>query len=381
MSEPLAVFLSWKDSRHPAAGGAEVVHLEWSHRLIADGYRVIHLVPGFPGCEPRDNIDGIEIRRFGRNVLSFYAAARYYRHELRDRTDLLVDTFNCFGSFALTHGARGKSVFVIHHIQDRMWFYQRTFYGVPRALMPAVGLFGYLVEKMQLLLLARLYKGPAITVSRSTADELTRYGFKPQRIHIAHNGCSSKPLASLADSLPKFERFTVLMIGPRQSKRPMHTLKAFEIFQRTHPDTALVVVGWGTEDDRLRAYAYRRGIRNVTVEGRIPEARKRELLQQCHVLCTSPVKEGWGMVVNEANAMGTPVIAYDVPGLRDALQFENGLLCRPRPEAMADALATVHEMWRQRPDAYELLRRKALQSSRQWSFDRSYNEFRAAVEG
>jgi glycosyltransferase involved in cell wall biosynthesis len=39
------------------------------------------------------------------------------------------------------------------------------------------------------------------------------------------------------------------------------------------------------------------------------------------------MKEGWGLTVIESNACGTPSIAADVPGLRDAvLEGETGLL-------------------------------------------------------
>ena len=39
------------------------------------------------------------------------------------------------------------------------------------------------------------------------------------------------------------------------------------------------------------------------------------------------MKEGWGIINIEANACGTPVIAANVPGLRDAVQHgESGLL-------------------------------------------------------
>jgi glycosyltransferase involved in cell wall biosynthesis len=34
--------------------------------------------------------------------------------------------------------------------------------------------------------------------------------------------------------------------------------------------------------------------------------------------------KGWGLVVTEANAMGTPVDGYDIPGLRDSIS--NGIL-------------------------------------------------------
>ncbi len=375
----LAVFISWKDIRNPNAGGAELVHQEWSKRLVRDGYRVIHLVPGFSGCAADDVVDDIEIKRFGKNVLSFYATARHYRQYLCTKADLLIDVFNCFGSFAVLSGARGKTLFAIHHIQDRMWFYQTSFAGVPRWLMPFINLVGYVVEKLQLAVLAQLHRGPVVTVSDSTARELTHYGFRRERIEIVHNGCALTPLTTLDESLPKRDRFTVLMIGPRKSKRPMHVMKAFELFHRDHPDTHLVIAGWGTEDPILRAYAAKRGIRNVEFTGRFDEETKRRLLQQCHVLCTTPVKEGWGLIVNEANAMGTPVIGYDVAGLRDALAFGNGVLCNNTPSAMADAIGTIRGLWEHAPEKYQDLREKALASSRQWSFDRSYEELLHAI--
>jgi glycosyltransferase involved in cell wall biosynthesis len=78
--------------------------------------------------------------------------------------------------------------------------------------------------------------------------------------------------------------------------------------------------------------------------------------------------------VNEANAMGTPVIGYDVPGLRDALAFDNGELCSPHPKAMAQALITMHNLWQNERDGYIQRCAKCLESAKQWSFDRSYNE-------
>jgi glycosyltransferase involved in cell wall biosynthesis len=49
------------------------------------------------------------------------------------------------------------------------------------------------------------------------------------------------------------------------------------------------------------------------------------------------VKEGWGITVIEANAVGTPVVATDAPGLRDAVRDgETGLLVADGP---ADAFA------------------------------------------
>ncbi len=39
------------------------------------------------------------------------------------------------------------------------------------------------------------------------------------------------------------------------------------------------------------------------------------------------MREGWGLSITEANARGTPAIAYDLPGVRDAVRHqETGFL-------------------------------------------------------
>ena len=44
------------------------------------------------------------------------------------------------------------------------------------------------------------------------------------------------------------------------------------------------------------------------------------------------MKEGWGITVIEVNALGTPVVATDAPGLRDAVRHgETGLLVADGP--------------------------------------------------
>jgi glycosyltransferase involved in cell wall biosynthesis len=53
-------------------------------------------------------------------------------------------------------------------------------------------------------------------------------------------------------------------------------------------------------------------------------------------VCPS-LKEGFGLTVVEANALGTPVVASDAPGLRDSVRHgETGLLA---PAGDVDAFA------------------------------------------
>ncbi len=72
--------------------------------------------------------------------------------------------------------------------------------------------------------------------------------------------------------------------------------------------------------------------------GRLPRLELLERLGRAHALLVTSVREGWGLVVTEANALGTPAVAYDVPGLRDSVkQGKTGLLVDISPAALADA--------------------------------------------
>ena len=44
------------------------------------------------------------------------------------------------------------------------------------------------------------------------------------------------------------------------------------------------------------------------------------LLQRAAVALQCSRKEGWGLTVIESNAVGTPVVACDAPGLRDSVE-------------------------------------------------------------
>jgi glycosyltransferase involved in cell wall biosynthesis/SAM-dependent methyltransferase len=376
----LLVWICWKDIRHPEAGGAELVHHEISKRLVCDGWNVVHLVPGFGGCTGEEVVDGIHVIRVGQSILSFYRLPFYFWRHLRKQTSFLVDAFISVGSFSCLMMKPSRAAIVIHHIEDIKWFFQTSFYGVPRWVMPIMNLTGYFVEKLQLILLALAFRGTVMTGSESTAHELRRLGFRRKRIAIISYGITSKPLEELSQSVAKEKVFTVLMLGPRRSKKPLETLRAFELFQQRHPEAQFWVAGWGEKLEAMRRYVEKHGMRNVTFHGRVSSELRDELLQRTHVLCTTPLREGWGLIVIEANAMGTPVIGYDVPGLRDALAFGNGWLCAPKPCKMGEQLETVWAQWRAGDGAYEQVRGRCLEAGKRFTFDRSYEQFKEIMK-
>src|SRR5438046_3296192 len=100
----------------------------------------------------------------------------------------------------------------------------------------------------------------------------------------------------------------------------------------------------------------------ITFTGQLPESEKNEKLRQAHLLIHTSMREGWGLNVIEANAMGTPAVVYPVHGLVDStIHDETGIVtAQESPEALADAFVEILRM----PEKYHRLRVNAWQRSK-----------------
>jgi glycosyltransferase involved in cell wall biosynthesis len=114
---------------------------------------------------------------------------------------------------------------------------------------------------------------------------------------------------------------TILYLGRlKPYKRIDLLLRAFAALRPHVTDARLSIAGRGEDDARLRELAVQLELgESVVFEGFVDETRKRQLLQEAWVCATPSLMEGWGISVIEANACGTPAVAFDVPGLREAI--------------------------------------------------------------
>jgi glycosyltransferase involved in cell wall biosynthesis len=112
--------------------------------------------------------------------------------------------------------------------------------------------------------------------------------------------------------------------------------------------------------------------------GRVQDQEKFDFLKRAHVLLAPSTREGWGISVIEANAMGTPAVGYAVPGLKDSIvQDETGLLVTPQdPSALAEAAKSILCD----DPSTENFSVNALEWSRRFSWDRSAEEFYGLIE-
>ena len=127
----------------------------------------------------------------------------------------------------------------------------------------------------------------------------------------------------------------------------------------------LVVAGKGPESAALTALAHRLGLAaRVHFVGVAEGDRKTWLLQNglCTIL-SSRIWEAFPVVLIESYAAGRPVIATDVPGLRERVQpGRTGLLVAPEdPQRMAEAIVLMASQRRQADAWGGLAQRLALQ--------------------
>ncbi len=323
MSRRLLV-MNERDPRHPQAGGAEVHFQEIFGRLAAAGDDVTLLASGFPGAPAEETVDGIRVRRLG-NRYTYYAHVPPAYRRLRP-FDCVVEDLNKFPFFARLW-VREPLVVVVHHLFGRTAFRQ-----VAAPVAAATVAAEWLVP--------RLYRGvPVIAVSPSTRDELVAGGLAPGDVRVIPNGVDHvryRPGLGARAAVP-----TVLALGRIE---PYKRTELLVDAVATLPGVHLVVAGSGTGEAAVRARVAACGVADrVELRGFVAEDEKVRLLQTAHVVASASEKEGWGLTVLEAAACGTPAVATNAPGLRDAVRDgETGLLVPPGdPRALALALERV----------------------------------------
>lgn len=121
-------------------------------------------------------------------------------------------------------------------------------------------------------------------------------------------------------------------------------LKAFRqaVQQR---DMRLVLVGDGNERPYFEAIAAGIGLGDrVIFAGRVSDAQLSEYYAtaDCTILPSTSMAEAFGMVLLESLSCGTPVIASDLPGVREVARIA-GMTVPPKDvDALTEALVAVH---------------------------------------
>lgn len=121
------------------------------------------------------------------------------------------------------------------------------------------------------------------------------------------------------------------LVSSERMKGVDEVLQVLPDLKAAHPDLVYLVVGGGSDEERLRKKAAALGVTNsVVFAGRIRESEKVEHYRLADVYAMPSRGEGFGFVFLEALACGVPVVASAVDGGKEAVRGgELGVLVDP----------------------------------------------------
>lgn len=370
------LFFNWKDIMHPRAGGAEIVTHEVMKRFVQDGNFVVLITAEYTGCKKKETIDGVKIIRKGRGIFHYFFAVNFYIKNFKGKFDVIVEEVNTIPYFLNLFNKQEKTFLFYHQLAEKVWFYQVIF---------PLSLLGYILEYIYTWLQGKINKLSVITVSNSTKKDLLRYGFNDD-IKIIREGIGNMCIDKI-DLNKKNSKFTVLFFSSlRSMKRPLEAIKAFYYFYdnlkiNEKSNVKMIVGGSGSELQHCRNFVIKHGINhNVDFLGKISDDEKISIMQKSSVLVSTSVKEGWGLIVTEANSQGTPAISYDVDGLRDSTNFGNGFIVNEKYTVMGKKIFDLYDIFINNKSLYRKMCNNALQSAKEINFDNCYSDFKKIID-
>jgi glycosyltransferase involved in cell wall biosynthesis len=355
------LWFNWRCWLNPEMGGAEVFTHEIAKRWVKAGHEVTLFTSEFPNCKKEEVLDCVRIVRSGGKYLVYGRARKFYGKVFsKENFDFVVDEVNTRPFFTPKFVNNGERVVaLIHQLAREYWFYETPF--------PVSYIGRYFLEDRWL---SNYVDVPTVTVSGSTRRDLLNLGFK--RVFVVSEGLNFKPL----DNVPKKENCPVgVYVGRlKQAKRPDHAVKAFRNVRNSIPEAELWIIGDGSFKGDLMRLA-NEGVRFFSG---LRDDERRGLIGRAWVLVNPSVREGFGLNIVEANALGVPCVAYDVAGLRDAIiNNETGLLVESgNIKAFEEEICRVLTNYTLR----DRLSENALSYSRSFSWDRVADEFLSVVK-
>ena len=197
-----------------------------------------------------------------------------------------------------------------------------------------------------------------ITVSTAVADSMRSEGVPASKIRVVLNGTVESPRRPAITTLaaaPLLRPSILTVAGLSHRKGIAELIEAFDHISRDVPDAHLHIMGEGPEHALFMAQAQRSDARD-RIHFLGFHANPQQFMLSTDIFVLASRRDSCPLVLAEAREAGCAIVASDVDGIPEALDYgKAGILVPPQdPPALADALLLLlkdpelRETWRQR---------------------------------
>lgn len=214
-----------------------------------------------------------------------------------------------------------------------------------------------------------LRRHPLVRITRQPIWAINN-GIDIERIIQQRRGTNIRQELGLHPNIPLFG-----LVGRLTEQKGIpDALRAFALVREHLPHAVLIIVGdgYGEKPQRLKEQAAALGLSQAVFWlGARPDAI--DIIASLDVLLSASLWEGLPTVILEAMAVGTPVVATDIPGTRElVLHEQTGLLAPPQnPPALAQAMIRVIS----NPGLAQLLATSARERAAQFSITAAARQY------
>ena len=320
------LWLAHRDPQNPKAGGAERTINEVCARLAKKGHKIILLTGGWKGCRPVENLQGIEIHRFGKNIGPHLAVPIFL---LKCHYDVVVNDLGHAVPWISSTILNKHNIVFFRHLHAR---------SLPGQVNPIMAKFITAIERCYFII---YHDTVFVTESTTSKNDLLKLGIKENEIIMIPPGVDKGLFHPAAKS--KYPSM-VYFGGMRRYKRPLETLYLLKGLLGKLEYVKLFVIGAGPEERSMKRLANELNMQDyVEFTGRISSEELSGIVASSWLNVHTSVTEGWGLSILEAATSGTPTVAYDVPGVRDTVEDGlNGIKVKDGDrKALADAAFSI----------------------------------------
>jgi len=170
------------------------------------------------------------------------------------------------------------------------------------------------------------------------------------------------------------DKINLLFVGRIEERKGLiYLLKAFEILNKEFSNLRLIVVGDGPLESECKDYVKKHNLKEVIFEGRVTKGIARYYKTADIYISPALFRESFGLVLLEAMACGTPVVAFANQGYKELLKNKSSgrFLTKPRDYVN---LAKKIELLIRNPDLRKKISEKGIQEVKQYAWQSVTNE-------